>query len=690
MSDKLNQSQGLGASQTSSPGKSKIGYLDGYALEQHFKKQVDILLTENERLRATIANFEQQNGKSSVTAALETKLQQIVSEYDKVNQLLAASQQENSQLKALLGSQGTTAGNGGFLQSENIRLTALLVEKDRQIESWKSRLVESDLAKFQLKELQGKYAQLLQEHESLRAGGGRLSEKANTDKAKLLLQQKDAEIDKLHQLNSMRSNEIEAQKAKIIELQSIVPQFSGLQQKLQGLVEENERLQDILRERDIEITDLRDKLAQTNFRDSYRGHLETQIEALKADNNRLQALLASKKGDNTGQRLLEEKVIELESKLAVLGDENQRLNHLVSDKGREVDGLKHSAAQVPDLENKIQLLVNENDRLNELNRAKDRDIGGLRNRLAQLEGVSGKIPEYENRLKSLNQALADKQKQNDALKDQLNALQKDNARAKEFQDKHNTLTNEFDRLNRELKAKNDAVDDLRKKLNQFEGLPHQIRDLQQKLSRLLDENENLQGAVADRDRELDNAKRRVAAVPDLENKIMLLEDENTGLKKELPAVKSKLVQLEGLEPRLRDAEERLNRAQDENNRLNNIIDDKNRELDQARARIAENAQWVHKAQAYMKENERLLGLLNERDQLVSDLRSQLFGYEASKDTIRQLEQQLNSKKDENERLNKELAQARNKIMALSTLEAEIRAKVQKEKLQEIVKLCIEK
>ena len=286
---------------------------------------------------------------------------------------------EISALEAVVRGVGKQSTSPGSLDKsmdapqEVQRLNSVIFQKNSEIEQLKSKLAGASLKDSSVEgynkintqskeylDLNLRFAELQSENAKLRLSTKEL------ENLKYEYQQTNSELERLRGVIAEKTKENEKLQTRISH--SGHPsdyQTQELEIKLQQIVNENLRLNDLLADCHAEIDQLKAQSRGGSGGGYEKSVLEGKLDALGKENIYLNERIAqlSRELEARGSY---SNADENMSRINYLTEENKRLTSLLNDSLRENEALKLSHPNTEDLYSKISLLATENDRLNQL------------------------------------------------------------------------------------------------------------------------------------------------------------------------------------------------------------------------------------------------------------------------------------------------------------------------------------
>lgn len=296
-----------------------------------------------------------------------------------MNKRLASANAEISALEAVVRGVGKQSTSPGSLDKsmdvpqEVQRLNSVIFQKNSEIEQLKSKLAGASLKDSSVEgynkintqskeylDLNLRFAELQSENAKLRLSTKEL------ENLKYEYQQTNSELERLRGVIAEKTKENEKLQTRISH--SGHPsdyQTQELEIKLQQIVNENLRLNDLLADCHAEIDQLKAQSRGGSGGGYEKSVLEGKLDALGKENIYLNERIAqlSRELEARGSY---SNADENMSRINYLTEENKRLTSLLNDSLRENEALKLSHPNTEDLYSKISLLATENDRLNQL------------------------------------------------------------------------------------------------------------------------------------------------------------------------------------------------------------------------------------------------------------------------------------------------------------------------------------
>jgi chromosome segregation ATPase len=413
---------------------------------------------------------------------------------------------------------------------------------------------------------------------------------------------------------------------------------------------------------------------------------------------------------------LEEEIDGLKRKNAAQQSQINDLEDQIEKKNRQILEFKQRLGlyeqDFVDLQNKAQRsqeLQAENERLKSIMDEKNRYIEELKNQLEDYERDGYDRNSQVEQIRILREEVerliaenADLKKDNDGYKNEINFL------------KNQLKTNEI--LINDMKAKNDdysiKLQTFQKQVRQLQNLLDQaeadLRDARHRLLSLKDienqyddlkkEHNLLKEKYEDLERENDNLKAKAAILADLEGKVGILSTEYERLvntlterNKELDNWRAKYTQIELNLQRLADLEKRFNNMKQENGNLKKMLDEKNRDLDEWIVKYGditspetEIADLKRRLDARNKELKALeLKLLDIKEDYSKEMAKMLHKYNEQDARNKKLSQLVDDKDEELLYLRQKCDQAENQLETIKLqLETKFRGRLE-DVLQEI-------
>jgi len=398
--------------------------------------------------------------------------------------------------------------------------------------------------------------------------------------------------------NAALTRELEAIKLKYGKAGDLQLKLADYDNKIRTILAENEKLNDLVLQKNEEVKNLKAKLDGQN-KDRKK---DNDIKALLEENDKLNESLLHKNQENLDLKaLLDEKDHEIhlrisqeknthenakraavpnkeaQDKIKELIHENEELQH-------EIHGLRKSQkpASNPEVDANLHKAVEENKKLTALLKESEQELRACREAANQarenkaaLERLSGKIKELiaENEtlndlvlrsenasgnelgllredIKKLRLTIAEKQREIEDLHHKLHEAQHATHLIAEYKDKIILITNENERLNNILAAKLEEIEALRRKVVTLEASTLRAShhsshsDIhEERIRSLLNENQRLNDLCREQMREIENLRHHAgnnAQISDLLTKVSLISAENERLNSDINVLKSRL------------------------------------------------------------------------------------------------------------------------------------------------------
>ena len=635
------------------------------------------------------------------------------------------------------------------MQQENLRLNTTLMDRLKEIEMLKSKIEPDPLLYQQIEELHSRLRALEYENNLLKGSSGsrgvlhkspsggevaKLQEKISllvgeNERINHLLLEKSRGLDKMtadmtkHQKESrvkiedleerililngenQRLNGVldgwkkaldEAQ-GKIQELTGNMSELEDYKSKLRFIVEENDRLNQLLNEKIREIKELK-RLC------SDRTDLEQQVVKSKRENQRLSELLddAVKNLEHTKNVMNSLERVQVDNK--DLRDETQRLAELLERKTHECEGLKtncldlshkieefdrknqnlakeneEKARRIADLQLQSESLQNqllqENMQVSQALVVKDNELVQVKMRCADLEHAANRINEEKEQINQLLTQLNSRWLTTESSYESPSKFARDQttnsyanlkklATSGNLKDVVSTMLSEIDKLatqNTESK----------KELERYQKEAGKVRELTDTIDLLQDENEKVSRKLADKSRECDQMKSKLAGYQENVSKIPYLENELESAYRHRTEIQEKFTIQQSeydnllrkkaeLELQKQTLERELMLQQNRVESLEGTVDGVRKENNQLSQKIRELEKTIEAAQrtsdTLQKEVERLRRMVQSNDSERDETMNQ----------VRELERHIKELIAENDNLSRMLNE---KTHALQDLEA---------------------
>lgn len=513
------------------------------------------------------------------------------------------------------------------------------------------------------------------------------------DKLARALSDKNKETEHLKKVNEELKKELEAiskdnetLKASLGQVESVYDKMNALEQQCKGLIEENNALK-------------QNPLAKSNDQHSSQGTESASINDLKAENEKLKNTLiaadtevvrlrsviaqleeagahnnkfsqgasenltsstqpANYIEDRQSKQTIEEfnkrigeliqenenlktKLIEIRTgyrhledsqiKAQTLADENERLNHVISALQKELDGANKIAEQIPKF-------AEENQKLQKLLQEAGKGYQNLKTLSIKSNNTNNAIssrPEFEKKLKvietekaNLEKALDIVKKENINLKEQINSLRLNSKGASFLGGGDNIkLEQENKELKNQVRQLTEEAKSLKDMLSHWEREARESLNAKGRVHSLLKENEELHHELNQIQSERQYLTQRLEAMQNQGSPENFESTNNTA------------------ESKLQKFKETIEILQGEIDRLNGMLQKKNNDqLKEKRAGLVEEHQYEPGSDA-----EKLVLLLQEKDQELADLRQQQNDIEDLVSRLRELEE-INSKLAQDNRI----------------------------------------
>lgn len=503
--------------------------------ESDLKAKLNALLIENDRLNQII-KASQNNNKS--TEELENKIRILINENARVAQLLENANVENNALKHQFSQLNAPQLNASGYLNEIARLKS-------ELDKWKSKMVDNDIQAYQTKDLQNRLQALLSENERLREQvevstkhiRGLENTRLELDQLNLIVNQKNIEIQKLVRQLEESSTELLELRSKAHDFESAKLQLEDFQTKIKLIVADNERLYE-------ESYTLVAKLNEAEGLSAQNEQLEAQIGYFRVEVERLNQLIAqlSKAADENPR--LKQRVEDLEGKLKIMVNENQRISAEMVEAQRPAENARVGVGQVESLQQSLKLLSQETEGWKKK----------FSESLEQNELLKTQLAEQAAKLKKLGECESQVRFQNESLLEKLQIIEDSNAKIAKLEQQ------------------------VREAKTLEETLVAQIQELQKKLAAILQENDRLNEILIDQQKEYGEMNAKAILFGELQTKVKFYQDELEKYRKESDVLRSKLLIAEGGENKLQELSQLLAHFKAENQRLE-------RELNETKSKL---------------------------------------------------------------------------------------------------------
>ena len=537
---------------------------------EQLTNQLNVLLDENRRLNDAVVAITTDNenlvrrvgdleaGANNVNS-INTRARQLVSENERLNALIYELRADGDKVKRQVEALTSQTSN---LLEENRRLNEALAD----------RLRESDGLRIKIRDLE---ALSQAESERLR------SQSVDTSRVNQLTGQINSLVGENRRLNELlggRSNELENQRRKIVELEAALVSHNDHQRQLRdkhsALASDIERLNTLIVELRRENDSLKVQVNESRNRSARLEQLNSQVNSLLGENRGFNETLHTKLREIAE---LKERLVSLEASsttigdlknsIGLLSDDNERLNVTNRELKARLLGLEGSSAQIADLNNRIKYLSGDNDRLNRtiaerlslssqvedsrskvlvltqdneklssLLQEKTKELDATRNRLYTLEGSINQSSGLEERLRAsnsekdrLNTLLLDSLREVETLKQQIVDLQRGSGAIESYKANITLLSTENERLNSLLISNLKEIDTLRIKALQFESHRTVVNELHVRIEGLTRELDGLRRVNAEKSNNIEQLRKKSVGDQSLELKtrveVLLTENE---------------------------------------------------------------------------------------------------------------------------------------------------------------------
>jgi len=678
------------------------------------------LVRENEVLRV-------QANKSEREKDLETKLAIVLAENEKLNQVIeelyevymsqrnfGSNEEYEHKLSLLYQDLDEWKQKYNVLESQNNvvhlqnelkeishekeHLEEQLARKDRDLEALRGRLHGLEENSEHHGELEHQNAHLAAENAALakeleaiklkygKAGDLQIKLGDYDNKIRTIL----AENEKLNDLVLQKNEEVKNLKAKL-DAQN---KNNKKDNDIKALLEENDKLNESLLHKNQENIDLKHLLDEKDHEIHLRISQEKNI-----NEHAKKAAVPNREAQNKLQELIHENEAlqeeihelrknqkpsdnhELDAALHKAVEENKKLTTLLKESEQELRACREAAQQAREnkaalerLSGKIKELIAENETLNQL--------------VLRSENASGnEVQLLREDIKKLRTTLAEKQREIEDLHAKLHEVQHSSHLNLEYKDKIILITNENERLNNIIAAKLDEIEALRRRVaaletNTLRSSHSEVHE--ERIRSLLVENQRLNDLCRDQMREIEHLRHHAgnsAQISELLTKISLISAENERLNADLNALKARLAAQDREITHLRD------------NQSHSIVVQHNtgaeHELEHAKRAGAAQQQKIHDLEGRLSqlllletkvnylnlENESAKKQIAEKDNLIHNLSHRLAEKDAE---IAELRKKLAAAEAQNSLATEEIririiAEQERKLLALrEEMEAQIR------------------
>lgn len=391
--------------------------------------EVDDLRRELRNLRE--AEEELQNYKRKITT-LEGRLRDADDDLSRRSQHINELKSQLAIIEAELSDSTKRASKADLVEQENNRLKATLDERNRLTEELKFNLQEFERNGIDKESILQQNRTLREEIERILDELAESTREAESLKAELGLTQ--------NQLRTaqMKINDIES------KLSSEIARGSGLQSQLRQLQNLNDDLESDLRDARSTILNLKD--IEAKYDDLKRAHRALQE---KADD--LEKESDSWKSKN---RLLND----LESKIGMLTTEYEKIITVLADRNKEIENwrakytqLELSLQKLADLEKRINILKEDNNNLRRALEEKSADLEEWTMRYGDIDGPAREIEDLQSKLES-------RKKDIKSLEMKLLEIKEDYSKEMgKLLHKYNEMDSRSKRLSTELDDKNEEL-----------------------------------------------------------------------------------------------------------------------------------------------------------------------------------------------------------------------------------------
>jgi len=552
------------------------------------------LISENNQLRIELERLQNENQNLKQKPPQGGQAEAQINALIKENQFLI-NERNNLLNQVKAGSSSPNNFNDlkkqvELLLQENDRLNSIINEKNKEIETYKTKLQSGEPSLITQLELENRLVVLSTDNERFRA----------------LLADRNREIEALRKFKNEgnESNDFYSINAESTELKERCKTLTNELERLNILYNEKEReLEDTKRQLKMINSTSNPVLEQYNRIDMEREEYEDQIQQLEQEKDSFRLKVEDLKIRNET----------LESKLERTYEEHEGLRGEIEFWKKKYNTLITELPETQRGEPQEMILKEENSQLKTLILEQNVQIANLRETCDELDTV-----------------LANKE-----------------GAIKEYERKFGLLLAENERVNKILMQK-------KKEFEVLQAKAQKAADLQEKIAILVVENQNIMGSLADLKRECESWKAKcisfqeghtpTAHMTRMEEKIAILEDENDRLKNK---ERVNLTTIDSMQQKLEYLEKRL----EEKSKESYISTGKNTALENAELRIKE---LETKLSLYIRENEVLVNEFVEKEKEMESLRREIDDLRFVESKFTELQDQVERIVEENHELKNEL------------------------------------
>lgn len=467
---------------------------------------------------------------------------------------------------------------------------------------------------------------------------------------------REKQIETINENNDKLVKEIEKLQNQINELTIKLNQTNTdkieLQNKINTLLVEKERLELLVKQNDELIKSLKDHI------ESLKKEIENLKETIKGKDAEIAKLLEKISTLETKIETITKENTELKEKLATA---IEKINNLEKQLQNEKDKNKDLTAQVEkltkELENKTTEVKTLTEKITELETI-------IKDKTANNNADKAEIERLKQLIEDLKKQLEDKTKEVKELNEKIVDLKE---LVKELEGKNSELLKQVEKLEKEVKELRETVNTLNEKIIVLEK---ENSVLKEKVEQLEKDKDSLQ---KDKDALEKEKESLIEKVHELETKIITIENDKEKLESEKEQlIKEKEILIEKsekdtekikeLEEKIKEKDEAIKKLEEEKANTKDNIDELNNKIKELLDKIAEltkelqdrikqNEALIKEREEYEKERERIE---RERREWLRELERRSREYEYDKDKSKELEKDNNDLSDKNKDLESQI------------------------------------